>query len=171
MIEGAGDHCCEYMTAGIVVVLGSAGRNIGAGMTGGLGYFYDPAGQGERARRRGAAWAWKAGSRLCCCRHLWPLTPPHDAPTRECVRARVAAGELPSQVNLDIVSVQRLPTDAAKQQLRALIEAHVRETGSAQGSQILANFEAEVANFWQVSHGRAALLDPLVASRARAPPG
>ncbi|MEL6224246.1 MAG: glutamate synthase large subunit [Cyanobacteria bacterium J06627_8] len=41
VIEGAGDHCCEYMTGGIVVVLGHAGRNVGAGMTGGLAYFFD----------------------------------------------------------------------------------------------------------------------------------
>lgn len=41
VIEGAGDHCCEYMTGGVVVVLGSVGRNVGAGMTGGLGYFLD----------------------------------------------------------------------------------------------------------------------------------
>lgn len=40
--EGTGDHCCEYMTGGVVVSLGSVGRNVGAGMTGGLGYFYDP---------------------------------------------------------------------------------------------------------------------------------
>lgn len=39
--EGAGDHCCEYMTGGAVVMLGSVGRNVGAGMTGGIGYFYD----------------------------------------------------------------------------------------------------------------------------------
>eukprot|EP00566_Odontella_aurita_P001825 CAMPEP_0113589992 /NCGR_PEP_ID=MMETSP0015_2-20120614/36410_1 /TAXON_ID=2838 /ORGANISM="Odontella" /LENGTH=1708 /DNA_ID=CAMNT_0000496101 /DNA_START=214 /DNA_END=5340 /DNA_ORIENTATION=- /assembly_acc=CAM_ASM_000160 len=42
VVEGAGDHCCEYMTGGVVVVLGSVGRNVGAGMTGGVGYFYDP---------------------------------------------------------------------------------------------------------------------------------
>jgi glutamate synthase (ferredoxin) len=41
VIEGAGDHCCEYMTGGVVVVLGKVGRNVGAGMTGGLGYFLD----------------------------------------------------------------------------------------------------------------------------------
>jgi glutamate synthase (ferredoxin) len=40
--EGTGDHCCEYMTGGVVVSLGSVGRNVGAGMTGGIGYFYDP---------------------------------------------------------------------------------------------------------------------------------
>ncbi len=41
VIEGAGDHCCEYMTGGFVVVLGKVGRNVGAGMTGGLAYFLD----------------------------------------------------------------------------------------------------------------------------------
>jgi glutamate synthase (ferredoxin) len=41
VIEGTGDHCCEYMTGGVIVVLGHAGRNVGAGMTGGLAYFYD----------------------------------------------------------------------------------------------------------------------------------
>ncbi|TVQ07144.1 MAG: glutamate synthase large subunit [Leptolyngbya sp. DLM2.Bin27] len=44
VIEGAGDHCCEYMTGGVVVVLGPVGRNVGAGMTGGLGYFLDETG-------------------------------------------------------------------------------------------------------------------------------
>ncbi|MEH1784867.1 MAG: glutamate synthase-related protein [Nostoc sp.] len=41
VIEGAGDHCCEYMTGGVIVVLGKVGRNIAAGMTGGLAYFLD----------------------------------------------------------------------------------------------------------------------------------
>ncbi len=41
VIEGTGDHCCEYMTGGVIVVLGRAGRNVGAGMTGGLAYFLD----------------------------------------------------------------------------------------------------------------------------------
>jgi glutamate synthase (ferredoxin) len=41
VVEGTGDHCCEYMTGGVVVVLGNVGRNVGAGMTGGLGYFLD----------------------------------------------------------------------------------------------------------------------------------
>ncbi len=45
VIEGAGDHCCEYMTGGVVVVLGAVGRNVGAGMTGGLAYFLDEDGK------------------------------------------------------------------------------------------------------------------------------
>ena len=41
VIEGAGDHCCEYMTGGQVTVLGSVGANFGAGMTGGFAYVLD----------------------------------------------------------------------------------------------------------------------------------
>ncbi|MGE0453739.1 MAG: glutamate synthase large subunit [Vicinamibacteria bacterium] len=42
VVEGAGDHACEYLTDGVVVVLGSIGRNFGAGMSGGLAYVLDP---------------------------------------------------------------------------------------------------------------------------------
>ena len=42
VVEGTGDHACEYMTAGAVVVLGPTGRNLGAGMSGGEAYVYDP---------------------------------------------------------------------------------------------------------------------------------
>ena len=42
MVEGVGDHGCEYMTGGVVVVLGSTGRNFAAGMSGGLAYVLDP---------------------------------------------------------------------------------------------------------------------------------
>lgn len=41
VVEGAGDHCCEYMTGGRVVVLGTTGRNFAAGMSGGLAYVWD----------------------------------------------------------------------------------------------------------------------------------
>ena len=43
VVEGVGDHGCEYMTGGTVVVLGSTGRNFGAGMSGGLAFVYDEA--------------------------------------------------------------------------------------------------------------------------------
>ena len=42
VVEGAGDHCCEYMTGGRVVVLGETGRNFAAGMSGGVAYVWDP---------------------------------------------------------------------------------------------------------------------------------
>lgn len=41
-MEGVGDHGCEYMTGGIAIILGSTGKNFGAGMSGGLAYVYDP---------------------------------------------------------------------------------------------------------------------------------
>jgi glutamate synthase (ferredoxin) len=41
VVEGTGDHCCEYMTGGSVVILGKVGRNVAAGMTGGLAYILD----------------------------------------------------------------------------------------------------------------------------------
>ena len=44
VVEGAGDHCCEYMTGGIVVVLGKTGRNFAAGMSGGVAYVLDETG-------------------------------------------------------------------------------------------------------------------------------
>lgn len=44
IVEGVGDHCCEYMTGGRVIVLGNTGRNFAAGMSGGIAYVYDAAG-------------------------------------------------------------------------------------------------------------------------------
>ncbi len=60
VVEGVGDHGCEYMTGGRVVVLGGVGRNFGAGMSGGVAYLWDPTGwwtsppgNGAAARRDG----------------------------------------------------------------------------------------------------------------------
>ena len=50
VVEGVGDHGCEYMTNGTVIVLGKTGRNFGAGMSGGVAYVYD--GRGDFAARR-----------------------------------------------------------------------------------------------------------------------
>jgi glutamate synthase (NADPH/NADH) large chain len=50
VVEGVGDHGCEYMTRGLVVVLGSTGRNFAAGMSGGIAYVYDD--QGDFTTRR-----------------------------------------------------------------------------------------------------------------------
>ncbi|MFN6121677.1 MAG: glutamate synthase large subunit [Actinomycetes bacterium] len=52
VVEGVGDHGCEYMTGGRVVVLGATGRNFGAGMSGGIAYVYDPAGVFEAKLNR-----------------------------------------------------------------------------------------------------------------------
>jgi glutamate synthase (NADPH) large chain len=48
VVEGSGDHGCEYMTGGTVVVLGSTGRNFAAGMSGGVAYVYDADGDFEK---------------------------------------------------------------------------------------------------------------------------
>jgi hypothetical protein len=42
VVEGCGDHGCEYMTGGVAVILGRTGKNFGAGMSGGIAYVYDP---------------------------------------------------------------------------------------------------------------------------------
>ena len=61
VVEGVGDHGCEYMTGGRVVVLGPTGRNFAAGMSGGVAYVYDPtdvfaaAGQLRAGRRSRAS--------------------------------------------------------------------------------------------------------------------
>jgi len=53
VVEGTGDHACEYMTAGTVVILGPVGYNLGAGMTGGQAFVYDPDGHlGMRLNRQ-----------------------------------------------------------------------------------------------------------------------
>ena len=44
VVEGVGDHGCEYMTGGLVVILGETGRNFGAGMSGGVAYIWDKKG-------------------------------------------------------------------------------------------------------------------------------
>jgi glutamate synthase domain-containing protein 3 len=50
IVEGVGDHACEYMTNGTVVVLGQTGRNFAAGMSGGIAYVFDPSGDFARVR-------------------------------------------------------------------------------------------------------------------------
>ena len=66
VVEGVGDHGCEYMTGGTVVVLGRTGRNFAAGMSGGVAYVLDlRAGPGQRRARRPAA-AGRRGRRARC---------------------------------------------------------------------------------------------------------
>jgi glutamate synthase (ferredoxin) len=100
--EGAGDHCCEYMTGGTVVALGSVGRNVAAGMTGGLAFFYDP-------------------DEVFCIK-----------------------------VNAEIVSVQRIVSEAGEELLKGLIEEHYERTGSPKAKEILDNWRNEVERFWQL---------------------
>jgi glutamate synthase (ferredoxin) len=101
VVEGVGDHACEYMTNGTVVVLGRFGRNLGAGMTGGRAFVHD----------------------------------------REQL--------LPLRLNAQLVSAETLD-DAAALELRGLVERHLRHTGSARASELLAAWERERGAFWLV---------------------
>jgi glutamate synthase (NADPH/NADH) large chain len=51
VVEGVGDHACEYMTGGMAVILGRVGINFGAGMTGGLAWVLDRGGRMQREQR------------------------------------------------------------------------------------------------------------------------
>jgi glutamate synthase (NADPH/NADH) large chain len=62
VVEGTGDHGCEYMTGGTVVVLGKTGRNFAAGMSGGVAYVYDE--DGQFAKRCNTSHG-DAGARCC----------------------------------------------------------------------------------------------------------
>ncbi|MCB0131922.1 MAG: glutamate synthase subunit alpha, partial [Caldilineaceae bacterium] len=74
VIEGAGEHCCEYMTGGTVVVLGETGRNFGAGMTGGQAFVYDV---DEKFQQR-------YNTELIAIRRL--QNTPHEAELRELIQ-------------------------------------------------------------------------------------
>ena len=106
VVEGTGDHGCEYMTGGTVVVLGRTGRNFAAGMSGGIAYVYDDDG---RRSRSAATTTWSSSNR--CSRR----------PTRRCStrtwRRRARGG-------------CATPAGADEAILRDLIERHLRFTGS-----------------------------------------
>ena len=68
VVEGVGDHGCEYMTGGLVVVLGPTGRNFAAGMSGGMAYVYDPGRRLRPARSTSRWWTWSR----CDARRLAP---------------------------------------------------------------------------------------------------
>ncbi len=118
VVEGVGDHGCEYMTGGTVVVLGKTGRNFAAGMSGGVAYVYDE--DGRFAER--------------------------------CNKASVSLDQvLPHDEHLAQVSPavwHRRETD--ERQLRALIEAHSRWTGSKRARDLLDNWAAARSKFVKV---------------------
>jgi glutamate synthase (ferredoxin) len=89
VVEGVGQHGCEYMTGGTVLVLGSAGRNFGAGMTGGVAYVYDPDGSFVREARYNADSV--TGE---------PLGPDDKATVRELLAAHVNATRSPRSKRL-----------------------------------------------------------------------
>jgi len=118
VVEGTGDHGCEYMTGGTVVVLGQTGRNFAAGMSGGVAYVYDP--MGDFASR--------------CNMSMVTLEPVlSDAEQRK---------------TMDPAIWHRATTD--EQQLRRLIEEHLRWTGSARAREVLDHWAQSRTRFVKV---------------------
>ena len=141
VVEGVGDHGCEYMTGGVVVVLGATGRNFAAGMSGGIAYVWDPDGRFERL----------------CNKAMVELSPVHPDPTTgEDDEARPRED---SPCVEDAGMGDPLAFDAAR--LRMLVGRHRRLTGSARAATLLANWPATLAAFVKVTPKdyRRALLD------------
>ncbi len=117
VVEGVGDHGCEYMTGGIVVCLGSTGRNFAAGMSGGIAYVLN--GDGTFESRCNLAMV-----------ELEPVTEEDDA--LEALEHQ--GGDLETHGRVD-VSHDMTRFDAIR--LRQLIENHLRHTGSEVARRIL----------------------------------
>ena len=124
VVEGTGDHGCEYMTGGTVVVLGSTGRNFAAGMSGGVAYVWDP----DRTLK-----------------HRVNLSMVE-------LESVVPHAEQQSLNNIDIWhSAQRggeRETDESI--LRRLVEDHFRYTGSYRAREILGDWEASRGKFVKI---------------------
>ncbi len=123
--EGTGDHGCEYMTGGTVIVLGRTGRNFAAGMSGGIAYVYDP----------DQTFALRCNQAMVALEALLP----EDQQSR--VEAELAASGKGRLLHLD-----RCDEAIA----RALIEKHLRYTGSTLALALLDNWENERAKFVKV---------------------
>ncbi len=118
VVEGTGDHGCEYMTGGTVAVLGRTGRNFAAGMSGGVAYVYDE--DGQFAKRCNTAMV-----------------------TLEKVLTTAE-----QQAALDVGLWHRGQSDEA--QLRKLLEAHNRWTGSKRARELLDNWDVSRLKFVKV---------------------
>jgi glutamate synthase (NADPH/NADH) large chain len=128
VVEGTGDHGCEYMTGGVVAVLGKTGRNFAAGMSGGVAYVYDEAGDFE-------ARCNLAQVKL------------------ERLKAPGGGGDpaMPRQRSLSVYDAgmgDLLRFDAER--LRILIERHLLYTGSARAKMMLDNWDDTVRRFVKI---------------------
>jgi len=130
VVEGAGDHCCEYMTGGVVVVLGKTGRNFAAGMSGGIAYVLDEEGTFP----------------TLCNMAMVELEPVIE---EEDVNARVYhhAGDLDGHGLVEVMSDMSC-RDAAR--LHHLIARHSRFAGSRRAAHILANWDDYLPKFRKV---------------------
>lgn len=129
VVEGTGDHACEYMTGGVVAVLGDTGRNFAAGMSGGIAYVYDPRGR------------FRDLCNLAMVKLEAIATP--SSTTDE--------GDRPSQrsVSADDPGMgDMLRFDAER--LRILIERHLLYTNSARARSLLENWDETLKHFVKV---------------------
>jgi glutamate synthase domain-containing protein 2/glutamate synthase domain-containing protein 3 len=125
VVEGTGDHGCEYMTGGTVVVLGATGRNFAAGMSGGIAYVYDEDG----------AFAQRCNTAMVA---LEPLLPDAEQAKVERELAAAGNGRLPHAGRFDETLA------------RELIERHLRFTGSTRALAIIDDWEAARRKFVKV---------------------
>ena len=128
VVEGTGDHGCEYMTGGVVVVLGKTGRNFAAGMSGGVAYVYDEDG------------SFESRCNLAMVK-LEKLAPSEG----------IDHSDLPKQRSLSVADAgmgDLLRFDAER--LKVLVERHLLHTGSARAKMILDNWDASLAKFVKV---------------------
>ena len=130
VVEGVGDHGCEYMTGGVVVVLGESGRNFAAGMSGGVAYVLDEAGD--------------FGNR--CNLSMVELQPiPAESNTLE--RRDHQGNDLEAHGLVDIL--HNMTRDDEKR-LWTLINRHARYTGSAKAKRILDDWSSYLPKFVKV---------------------
>ncbi len=130
VVEGVGDHGCEYMTGGVVVVLGETGRNFAAGMSGGIAYVLDESGS---FRQR-------------CNLAMVELEPvPEEDAALEALEHQ--GGDLETHGKVDI-KTDMTRFDALR--LRRLIEKHARYTGSTSAQRILDNWSDSLTKFVKV---------------------
>ncbi|MEL7190207.1 MAG: glutamate synthase large subunit [Pseudomonadota bacterium] len=129
VVEGAGDHACEYMTGGVVVVLGKTGRNFAAGMSGGVAYVYDP--DGSFSTRVNHAQV-----------DLVPVS--SEADTDEGTGRPQQRGRSVHDFGMG----DMLRHDAER--LRILIERHQLHTGSAVAGELLGDWETSLSKFVKV---------------------
>ncbi len=130
VVEGCGDHGCEYMTGGVVAVLGDTGRNFAAGMSGGVAYVYDP-------KRRFESLCNMAGV------ELEPILPPDREAADDPERPRQRALSVEDSGMGDL-----LRFDAER--LRVLVERHLLYTGSARARELLDNWDTALVSFVKV---------------------
>ena len=125
VVEGAGDHCCEYMTGGIVVVLGRTGRNFAAGMSGGIAYVLDEDGTFEKR-----------------CNLAMVELEPVAAEEEISEQVYGHANDLEAHGRVDISSDM---TRYDAERLRILITRHARFTGTKRAAEILADWTTSIA--------------------------